>query len=284
MTGEGVTPSERRLVVNADDFGLSMGVTRGILDAQAAGVVSSVSVLVNAPGWPDAAAALRAGRTALGVGLHLNLTVGEPLSGARTLVDGRTGRFHACAGLVARALAGRIDSADVARECAAQLACLRAAGGTVTHIDSHRHIHVLPGIWRAVVETASAHAVPVVRLPLEPLWTNSGNWRALAKKLALAATWRVAARGVAVPFHADRFYGISLQGGRGFLERLLTLIDRLEPGTTELMVHPGRPDATLATWDGYVAPRAAELAVLTSSTVCERFRRGDFRLTHFGMR
>src|SRR5437667_372042 len=85
MTGGGATPDERRLVVNADDFGFSAGVNRGILEAHAAGVVSSVSVLVNTPGWPDARDRLRAIGGTLGVGLHLNLTTGAPLTTAPSL-------------------------------------------------------------------------------------------------------------------------------------------------------------------------------------------------------
>src|SRR5437879_1286657 len=84
------------------------------------------------------------------------------------------------------------------------------------------------------------------------------------------------------PRGADHFVGISLQGGRGFLRRLLAVIDHLQPGTTELMVHPGYPDGDLAGWDDYRAPRAQELAVLTRPEVRERFQRGRFRLTHFG--
>src|SRR3989475_8189666 len=85
MTGGGATPDERRLVVNADDFGFSAGVNRGILEAHAAGVVSSVSVLVNTPGWPDARDRLRAIGGTLGGGLHLNLTTGAPLTTAPSL-------------------------------------------------------------------------------------------------------------------------------------------------------------------------------------------------------
>ena len=264
--------------MNADDFGLSPGVTDGILEAHAAGVVSSVSVLVNAPGWEHAAAALRRAGSTLGAGLHLNLTAGEPVSGGRSLVHGRTGRFHGLAGLVARALAGRIDPGHVAEECAAQLARLRGADVRVTHIDSHRHVHALPGVWASVVAAARAHGVPFVRVPVE-----SGGGRAQVKRWSIATAWRVAVRGVAAPRHADRFYGIALQDDPRFLNRLLALIDRLPAsGITELMVHPGRPDAALAAWDGYVAPRAVELAALTSSAVRERLLRGDVRLTHFG--
>jgi len=268
--------------VNADDFGLSAGVNRGILEAHSAGVVSSVSVLVNLPAWEDAAPRLGAAGPGLGVGLHLNLTAGKPLSHGGTLCDPRTGGFHPLTALVVRALAGRIDPADVAAECAAQVARLRGAGVAITHLDSHRHVHVLPGVWRAVVETARRQGVPVVRVPLEPLGANPGNWPALVKKVALAAAWRVASRGTPAPRSADRFFGISLQGGAEFLPRLLALLDRLEPGTTELVVHPGYPDGDLADWDRYVAPRAAELAALTAPVVRERIRRGDFRLIHFG--
>ena len=266
--------------MNADDFGLSPGVTDGILEAHAAGVVSSVSVLVNAPGWEHAVAALRGGGgSTLGAGLHLNLTAGEPVSSGGSLVHPRTGRFYGLAGLMARALAGRIDAGHVAEECAAQLARLRAAGVRVTHIDSHRHVHALPGVWAPVVATARTHGVPFVRVPVE-----HGTGRGLVKRWTIAAAWRVAARGLPAPRHADRFYGIGLQDDARFLDRLLALIDRMAPapGITELMVHPGRPDGALAAWDGYVAPRAAELAALTSSAARERLRRGDVRLTHFG--
>src|SRR5437762_7703708 len=82
-TGAAAMTDAPRLVVNADDFGLSAGVNRGILEAHAAGVVSSVSVLVNAPGWDDAVGRLRdlGARPGLGVGLHVNLTMGRRWSG-----------------------------------------------------------------------------------------------------------------------------------------------------------------------------------------------------------
>jgi len=284
MTGGGATPDERRLVVNADDFGFSAGVNRGILEAHAAGVVSSVSVLVNTPGWPDARDWLRAMGGALGVGLHLNLTSGAPLTTAPSLTSPRTGRFHSLTALVARALTGRLDPAHVAAECAAQLARLREAGVPVTHIDSHRHVHALPGVWGVVIETARREGVPVVRVPLEPLSPRAASWRALLKQATLAAAWGVASRRsrAAAPRHADRFYGISLQGDPRFLARVVALLDGLEPGTTELMVHPGHPDGDLAGWDDYTTPRAAELAALTSPVVRARFASGAFRLVHFG--
>ena len=273
-----------RLVVNADDFGLSTGVNRGILEAHAAGVVSSVSVLVNAPGWTDAVRRLRdlGSPPGIGVGLHLNLTMGRPVSWGGSLCDARTGQFHSLGALLARACTGRLDPGDIAVECAAQLARLKSAGFVVTHVDSHRHVHILPGVWGPVAETARTAGVPVLRVPLEPWSVNAVNWRASLKKAALRLAWRVSSRAAAPLDRPDQFVGISLQGSRSFLARLLTVLDRLPPGTTELMVHPGYADGDLAAWDGYAAPRARELAALTRPEVRERFRGGRFRLIHFG--
>lgn len=269
--------------MNADDFGFSAGVNRGISEAYRAGVVSSVSTLVNTPGWDDAALLLRDASPDLGVGLHLNLTVGEPLSDTRTLRDRHTGRFHTLTALGARACTGHIDPAEVAAECAAQLARLRSTGVTVTHVDSHRHVHALPGVWGPVVETARQRGVAVVRVPLESLGLNPFDWRALLKKSALGAVWRIASRRTPPLRHADRFVGLSLEGTPAFLPRLLAVLDGLEPGTTELMVHPGYADGELAGWDDYTTPRAAELAALMSEPVRARFRSGRFRLVHFGV-
>ncbi|HVH09803.1 MAG TPA: ChbG/HpnK family deacetylase [Gemmatimonadales bacterium] len=268
--------------MNADDFGLSPGVNDGILEAHAAGTVSSISMLVNAPGWEHGLAALRQMSRPPGVGLHLNLTAGEPVGEPR-LAEGPTGRFPGLVRLLARALARQIDPAHIAQECAAQLARLRAVGLPVTHIDSHRHVHALPGILEAVVETARAHQVPFLRVPVErgELGVAAGGARAWGKRRVLAWSWRLAVAGVSLPRHPDHFRGLGLQGERDFLSRLLALLEHLQPGTTELMVHPGRPDLTLAAWDGYVSPRATELAALTSSRVRERLGRGDLALTNF---
>src|SRR2546429_5150631 len=102
---------------------------------------------------------------------------------------------------MARALAGRIDAGHVAEECAAQLARLGAAGVRVTHIDSHRHVHALPGVWAPVVATARTHGVPFVRVPVE-----HGTGRGVVKRWTIAAAWAVAARGVPAPRPAGRCF------------------------------------------------------------------------------
>ena len=277
----------KRLVVNADDFGLSAGVNRGILEAHAAGVVTSASLMVNTPGFAAAAAAARGGEAPrLGVGLHLNLTIGAPVSPPRAVPSlcGRDGRLQSHASLVARALTGRLVAREVEQECAAQIERARAAGVRLTHVDGHLHAHALPGVWRPVVAAAGAAGIDVVRLPLEPAAQIA--WRPLAAvgQVLLSAAYRIAASGGdgSVPRHASHFRGFALTGRRDFKTRLLALLDQLGPGVTELMVHPGYPDADLAKWARYVAGREVELAALLSAEVRERLGRGDIELVDFG--
>ncbi len=271
----------RRLVINADDLGFSDGVNRGIFQAYDDGVVTSASLMVGLPGWDDA---LRRVRVApfIGIGLHLNVLVGEPLTDAPSLIDQGTGRFLSLAALAGRAVTGRIVEREVRDECEAQLSRLLDAGVRVTHIDSHRHPHALPGLWRPVVEVARDHRIPVVRVPIEPAWVNPGDWRATIKKLALRASHVVAARGsptVAGPRH---FYGVSLQGGTCLRRRLLRLIDRMPDGTAEIMVHPGYPDDVLYAMDSYSWQRLPEIDVLCGPELREQLVRRGIELVHFG--
>jgi predicted glycoside hydrolase/deacetylase ChbG (UPF0249 family) len=255
-------------------------VNRGIIDAHETGSVTSASLLANAspPDFADAIArAHRAPR--LGVGLHANFTAGSPVApraDVASLWNPRTGAFYPLTRLVRRALAGQIAPRQVAIECAAQLARLRSVGIAVTHIDSHRHVHVLPGIWRAVVTVARQAGVRAVRVPREP--------GVSIKQLCLGAAWIVASRGdrgddVRL---ARQFRGLSLMHAPDYERALLRLLDDLPLGVTELMVHPGYAEADLAARDGYAGPRERELAALQSAVVLASFTRRDITLCHFG--
>jgi len=258
------------LIVNADDLGLAAGVDRGIVEAHAAGAVSSASMLVNLEDFEHAAGLARAAPR-LGIGLHFNVVLGRPLTPARTLVDPHTGAFRPLGSLVRRALARCIDPDDVYAECGMQLVRLRDAGLLVTHIDSHRHAHCLPGIWSGVARAARDARVRIVRVPLEPLAMNAMDATATGKKLALAASLRLAARG---DRRAQRvgFAGISLQGGAHFAPRIRRFLSAPPGGITELMVHPGYDDGELASLDPYRGARETELATLISDPVRELLR------------
>lgn len=278
------TPDARRLIINADDLGLTDGVTRGILGAHEAGVVTSASMMVNTPGFEDAVRRV-AGHPALSIGLHLNLTVGEPVADPVTvasLLDAGSGRFLPLGRLLRRVLSGRIRPEHVIQECDAQIGRLRAAGIGVTHLDSHRHIHAFPGLLEPIVVATRRAGIPVLRRPIEPLGPHLRRIQATLKKAALGAAWR--------DHHfpqelsgADHFRGLSCRTGGHFALDLLEVLDELPPGTTELMVHPGHPDPALGLWDSYADGREAELAALCSERVQRRLRRGDLSLVSFPM-
>ena len=278
----GSTGSPRRLIINADDYGLSRGVNTGIIEASDAGVVTSASMIVNLLGFNDAVARAES-HPALSLGLHLNLTTGKPLTAAPSLTGRKTGLFYSLPVLMARAGLGLIDSSDVARECAAQLDRMIEFGIAPTHLDSHRHVHAHPALWSAILGVASSRGVSNVRLPIEPLSINARDWKATLKKAGLLLCARVSARHVEGNM-AEHFFGLSLQGGRSFAARLFTLIPKLPEGTSELMTHPGYTDAGLSEYDDYASPREEELKVLCSKEFRDLLKLCGIELTSFGNR
>jgi predicted glycoside hydrolase/deacetylase ChbG (UPF0249 family) len=276
------TPDRKRLIINADDFGFSEGVTRGIVEAHAAGSVTSASIMANGIDWDDAVRLARATRT-LGFGVHLNLVQGRPLLRVPSLTDPATNEFYSLGVLAVRAVAGRIDRGELEAETRAQIERVRGAGIPVTHLDSHRHAHALPGIFPVVAHVAREAGIRAIRIPREPLRLNALAPSATARKLVLDLALRAAgALPLSAPLvTADHFRGISLQGGTHFASRLRRALDTLAPGSTELMVHPGHVDQALAAQDPYTSPRAIELAELVSAGVRERLSRGDIELMSF---
>jgi chitin disaccharide deacetylase len=262
----------RSLIINSDDFGLTPSVSRGILDGHAAGVITSTSVMVNTPGWGDALERL------LDFGLHLNLGLGRPLTEARTLVDKNSGTYATLGGLSLSAIGRRIDPDDVARECRAQLQRLREVGRPITHIDSHWHLHALPGIWGAVLAVARAEGVPWIRSPGVPRRQEIIRAMFPFTLLGLASLWRHSTK----PGIVDHFTGYTMNGAHEFERGVLERLDDVPPGVTEFMVHAGYDEPGLAALDTYTWERERELSALTGPAVRARLARGDITLTNFG--
>jgi predicted glycoside hydrolase/deacetylase ChbG (UPF0249 family) len=275
-----VSDPRRRLVINADDFGLTDSVNRGILEAHAAGTVSSASMMVNMPGWDDALARVRGRDALLGIGLHLNLVAGRPLTLAPSLTDRHTGQFHSLAALGLRSATGRVDLAEVNAECGAQFERLLSAGITVTHVDSHRHAHCLPGFFTPVREAAHACGVRVIRVPREPMHVGVPGLIVTLKKAALYAS--VARSGARAADVRAEFFGLSVQGSTAFLKEVLNRLDALPVVPSELVVHPGYDSPELGRLDSYTAVRERELRALTSAELRARLTRGDIELVTFG--
>lgn len=247
----------RFLVVNADDFGLTAGVSRGVLEAHRRGIVTSTTALVTLPAEPDLDAEA-AGLPGLGIGLHFNLTWGAPASApdaVPSLVDAE-GRFQRDPVLLSER--ARVD--EVRREAEAQFdAFARRFGRTPTHLDSHHHVHRLPRVMDAVLGIVVA-----ARLPLRS--QDQGFREGLRR------------HGVRTP---DHFLGGDGPDPYWTTERLLDTLAGLPVGVTELMCHPGHYDEALA-YSRYGRQREVELRALCDPEARATIERLDIRLGHFG--
>lgn len=250
----------KRLIINADDFGLTDGVNRAIITGHEAGVITSTTLLAGAAAAAGAAA-LAAAHPRLGVGLHLNLTAGQPVAGAASvpsLVD-RMGDFPGIPGMLWRLSAGRAKSGELEAEIAAQINRCREMGVDPTHIDSHHHLHAHPRLRRLMARVCRAQGIDKAR----------GYHMALRSPKSLCirmASALPAGEGLRAP---DRFAGIEAMGGAdmaAFLERELAAAG--PDGALEFMCHPGYADAELARVSSYSAPRQVELETMTTG----RFR------------
>ena len=243
-----------RLIVNADDFGLTPGVNRAILELHRAGVLSSATLMARAPATDEAIALARATPT-LGVGCHVVLIDGEPVLPARslpTLVNPRTGRFHPTLGaFLMRLFAGRIRAAEIEAEAAAQIRLLQGNGLTLTHIDSHKHTHMFPPVLRAVLRAAGKAGIRCVRNPFEPEWAVRATPRASltrsAEVVVLRRLWPYFRRLIEQQGFVTTDGTIAV-AGTGVLDAAMvrSLVNHLPAGTWELVTHPGYNDADLA--------------------------------------
>lgn len=274
------------LIINADDFGLTPGVNAAILDSHRNGVVTSASLMANGAAF-DAAVEMSHAAPRLGVGLHLNLVEGRPVAASAdvaSLVDA-SGCFRGKWSLVRRSLCGAIDPGHVRRETAAQIHRLRAAGIEPTHLDSHQHVHSLPGLFPEIIETALGLGVTAVRVPFERLSGNMYPPRlgGMARVLALRATGRSNRRKLETTSMRSpaEFAGIA-QTGRLSADWILNWLARLQSESAELMAHPGYPDEPLRKWGGRLqSSRLAEYKALTDPRLPVAIERLGIRLINF---
>ena len=266
----------RQLIVNADDFGLTAGVNRAIIESNTGGVVSSATLMANGAAFEDAVAAARSAPT-LSVGCHVVLVSGTPVSppdAIDTLLAIRSaepGQFYSSlSAFAARAMLGGFDRDQLVMEITAQIRKIQAAGLRVTHIDTHKHAHVFPEIFAALLRAARICGVGAIRNPFVPvkamparqykgrhdLWkrygqvrmlhTFSGRFRQQTKRAGLRTPDGVV--GVIETGSLDssgKRPGESSGERSGYSSLLRQTLASLPEGTWELVCHPGYSDADL---------------------------------------
>ena len=264
----------RRLIVNADDFGFTSGVNRGIVEAHTCGIVTSSTLMANGPAFAEAAQLAKTVPT-LGIGCHVVLIDGRPVLSAEQAPSlTHAGLFrNGMMRFAARAIAGSIDADEITAEATAQIRKIQAAGIAVSHIDTHKHTHLFPKIFRPLLRAAAACGIRALRNPFGPrLPLRSSDLMARPGLWARAAQLRFLGR-FAGKFReaVDRDGFVTPDGTLGILvtgaldETLFHAIARSIPqGTWEFVCHPGYNDADLQGAETRLREsRETELRVLT---------------------
>lgn len=240
-----------KLIVNADDFGYSLGINQGIIEAYRNGVVTSTTLMVNMPGARDAFF-LKKQYPELGVGIHMVLTCGKPMATKVHSLVGDDGFFKK-----GRDFLDLADPQEIRRELNLQFERFVEHGGLPTHIDSHHHVHAHEKVLPVVIELAKEHTLPVRIVP---------QWE-LLKAAGIYTT----------DSFAYSFYG-ELTTKAHFLD-LLEKNSHFE--TVELMCHPGYVDEAVRVGSSYNDQRLQELQVLTDSTLKDELSMRKIELTHY---
>jgi chitin disaccharide deacetylase len=243
-----------RLIVNADDFGMAPGVNRAVLELHAAEVLTSATLMARAAATEEAVKMALAMPT-LGIGCHIVLVDGSPASDPQSIasiVDGTTGAFFPSIGeFLKRLYTARIRIAQIEAEAAAQIALLQSYGLRLTHIDTHKHMHMFPLVLRPVLRAARAAGIRAIRNPFEPIWSIGATANAPDTRRAevlllrrLEARFRrvVAQEGFVT---TDGSIGV-LATGMLELSVVHALISAMPEGTFEFVSHPGYRDQVLA--------------------------------------
>jgi chitin disaccharide deacetylase len=286
----------RRLIVNADDFGFTAGVNRAIVEAHTRGIVTSSTLMANGRAFEDA---VHLAKTVprLSVGCHVVLIDGEPVLDEARLPSITAAHLNGAGfrdglkSFAIRALAGRLNPAEIEAEASAQIRKLQSAGISVSHVDTHKHTHLFPAVLRPLLRAAEACGIGAVRNPFGPrkplqstellarpsLWTRYAEVRILR---TLSTKFSDAARheGFATP---DGTLGIVVTGALD--EKLFRAIASVIPeGTWEFVCHPGYNDDDLKSANTRLRQsRETELRVLTMPEARELLLKQDIDLISY---
>jgi predicted glycoside hydrolase/deacetylase ChbG (UPF0249 family) len=287
----------KNLIVNADDLGWTDGVNRGILEAFHHGIVTSTSLLANGAAFAEGVEAARSA-PGLGVGVHLNLSDGPPIADREivTTLLNSDGEFAGGPeSLLLRRARGGISLAEVENEWDAQIQEIRDAGIAPTHLDGHKHVHMLPGLFEIALRLAKQHNISAIRVALEASSLRAALSTGAKQHSGIVMKQGVQARGLKLlardarelAEHAgisttDYFCGIA-QTGELTRQGVEQLVKSLPDGTTELMCHPGYADAVLQeTATRLQDSRQTELQILTDTGIRNLVASLGIRLIDYG--
>lgn len=279
---------ETRLIVNADDFGMSRGISDAIINAHRFGFLTSASLVANMPAAEFALSRARA-FPRLAVGAHLNICQGRPLLSAgevRTLVDA-IGTFYPPREMARRLWLWRVAPADIEREFRAQIRWMKDRGVSPSHADSHHHMHIYPTAARAFVRALEAEGVSGIRACRCAAWTTRGANRrpyggsALRRALVQAyrnGLQRTVFRRFDSPCGRVAIRSCDRASSADVLECWKTALENLPSGTFELACHPGLCESGFSETDTIRERREQELFCLLNRDLRDVIERRHIQL------
>ena len=274
-----------KLIVNADDFGLSERINEGISIAYTEGILTSTSIMACGKAFDHAVDLYRTLPT-LDTGVHLTLVEEQPVASLKKIPSLllASGRFRkGAASFVKAYMLGQIDLNEVALEFEAQICKIKAAGVPISHIDTHQHLHMLPGICKVAMGIAEKHNIPAMRIPYEKpklymlkkpgmlprfmqlLFLNGFCSKALPIKLV-------------TPDHFVGFFHSGRLTSRNLKKILLGLPSN---GACELICHPGAEDSK-SLYFHWKYRWEEELKALTHPEIKRLIAKKDIKLSSYG--
>lgn len=274
-----------KIIINADDFGRHTLINQAVAKGVEEGVLRSATLM---PGGKAFDEAVEIGKThpALGVGIHFTLVNGFPILPPEEIPSlvTKEGVFLDDYNLfVKHFLAGRVRMEEVRRELAAQAAKMEKTGLALTHVDSHQHMHVLPGVIDAVLDTAESLSIDAVRIPRTPLFEGGiGSAGQLIGRLGLWSLAQMAAlKAKKRHFRTPRHFEGIVAGRAVSPEHLLRIARHLPRGATEVMMHPGLSNDTLIPACRWDHDFEAEMAAILSPKVKAALREKGADIVNF---
>lgn len=242
----------KQLIVNADDFGLHPLINAGIIKGYQEGFITSTSLMPSAPCWQEAVR-LAKENPRLGIGVHLTLVGGVPSvlpkEQVSSLLDDEGLFLPDYVAFAKRYYSGAVKKAELEAELRAQFERALSCGANITHIDSHQHTHVLPGINSLVLKLSNEYNIIRVRIPKEGYLFTGGFQTGVGRLIGRSglsfcadmAALRADSLGLRHPQH---FYGM-LAGGHLNAQLIANILRQLPEGVSEIMTHPGLDSAAL---------------------------------------
>jgi len=278
----------RRIIINADDFGLCSGVNRAVAQAHTDGILTSATIMANMPTFKEAVD-LAKELPKLGVGVHLNISDGRPLSmneHIHCLLDSEGQFALSPSKLALLSMAANQIKKTIRTEFAAQIQLVIDNGIKPTHLDSHKHIHSFPSIFPIVCELAGHFKIPAVRFAFEPLEICKAPWPLPAKggekRSSLIRTMaRINRMQCPDLLKTDILVGIA-HTGKIDVHFLRAVTSYNFAAIIEVMTHPGFGEGLDPNKTRLVRQRQMELEVLCSEEAKRYFKEAGIKLVHYG--